>query len=326
MESPAAKSVLPSPEEKASAETTVKGAHGGQGSDEMKPPEPTEKAKIAKKINDDMETNKEGGVEIKKITKNQRKRQQKWERSMEVKRRRKEQDKNIRLAKAKAEGRDIEVEKREQEERRKDGAGWSKRQQKWTEDFDKNYSKYQICVDCSFEEVMMPKEVNSLASQIRYCYASNKRAKHPVNAMVSSLSGSTLEHLQNVSGFENWTHRAFQHSEKGLLDAYPDKTKLVYLTSDSENVLDTLEDDKIYVIGGIVDRNRLKRAAIDRAEEVGIATAKLPITEYLDMVTTKVLTCNHVFEILLKYRECGNDWKKAFLDVLPNRKDAKEKD
>jgi tRNA (guanine9-N1)-methyltransferase len=57
----------------------------------------------------------------------------------------------------------------------------------------------------------------------------------------------------------------------------------------------------------------------------GIATARLPISDYLDMVTTKVLTCNHVFEILLKYRDHGNDWKKAFLDVLPNRKGSKEK-
>jgi hypothetical protein len=32
------------------------------------------------------------------------------------------------------------------------------------------------------------------------------------------------------------------------------------------------------------------------------------------------------FEILLKYRENGNDWKKAMLDVLPNRKDVKAKD
>jgi tRNA (guanine9-N1)-methyltransferase len=100
----------------------------------------------------------------------------------------------------------------------------------------------------------------------------------------------------------------------------------VYLTSDSEHTLQRLEDDKIYVIGGIVDRNRLKRAAISKAESAGIATAKLPITDYLQLVTTKVLTCNHVFEILLKYRENGNDWKKAMLDVLPNRKDVKAKD
>jgi tRNA (guanine9-N1)-methyltransferase len=208
------------------------------------------------------------------------------------------------------------------EEGRKSGVGWKFRNDKWKERFERNSSKYQICLDGSFESVMTSKEVNSLASQIRYCYASNKRAKHPVNATVTNCSGSTLDHLKNVSGFDQWVNRAFRHTEEGLSDAYPDKSKLVYLTSDSENILETLEDDKVYIIGGIVDRNRLKRAAIDRAEQLGIATAKLPITDYLSMVTTQVLTCNHVFEILVKYREHGNDWKKAFLDVLPVRKDA----
>jgi tRNA (guanine9-N1)-methyltransferase len=58
----------------------------------------------------------------------------------------------------------------------------------------------------------------------------------------------------------------------------------------------------------------------------GVVTAKLPISSYLDMLSTKVLTCNHVFEILLKYGEHGENWKKSFLDVLPIRKDAKGKD
>jgi tRNA (guanine9-N1)-methyltransferase len=260
--------------------------------------------------------------EVKKISKNQLKRKLKFAQAMEVKRRRKDQERNIKLAKAKFEGRDIEAERKEMEEGRKSGVGWKLRNDKWKERFERNSSKYQICLDCSFESIMTSKEVNSLASQIRYCYASNKRAKHPVTATATNCSGSTLDHLKNVSGFDQWANRAFRHTEEGLFDAYPDKSKLVYLTSDSENILENLEDDKVYIIGGIVDRNRLKRRAIDRAEELGVATAKLPISNYLSMVTTQVLTCNHVFEVLLKYREHGNDWKKAFLDVLPVRKDA----
>ena len=145
------------------------------------------------------------------------------------------------------------------------------------------------------------------------------------------------------------------------------KDQLCYLTSDSENVLHKLRDDMVYIIGGIVDRNRCKNATLDYANAFGIPHAKLPIEEYLHMTTTKVLTCNHVFEILLKYyqhsREEGErtdatpadpkcdevsvvaaaggpterdstfdddgidrdrtkeNWKKAFLDVLPQRKD-----
>eukprot|EP00980_Cylindrotheca_fusiformis_P008759 scaffold1869_cov122-Cylindrotheca_fusiformis.AAC.21 len=266
------------------------------------------------------------GEEVKKTSKNQLKRQRKWEQAMEVKRRRKEQERNVRLAQAKVDGRDIEKERKIQEENRKAGAGWAKRDLKWKQAFDKNSSKYQICLDCSFEDVMIPKEINSLASQIRYCYASNKRAKHPVNVKVTSLGGTTLDRLENVSGFDQWKHKAFECTSQSIAEVYDDKSKVVYLTSDSDNVLDSLEDGKVYVIGGIVDRNRLKRAAINRADELGFETARLPISYYLSMVSTKVLTCNHVFEILLKYREHGNDWKKAFLDVLPNRKDAQVKD
>ena len=111
--------------------------------------------------------------------------------------------------------------------------------------------------------------------------------------------------------------------------------QLVYLTGDSENTLSTLDNNTTYIIGGIVDRNRLKRAAIERAEAIGsnnstlpIKTARLPLDEHFDFKgSTRVLTCNHVFEILLKYRENGyKDWGGAVMSVLPDRKDIHEKE
>jgi Trm5-related predicted tRNA methylase len=45
-----------------------------------------------------------------------------------------------------------------------------------------------------------------------------------------------------------------------------DKDKLVYLTADSPNVLSKIEADKVYIIGGIVDHNRLKNATFKKAE------------------------------------------------------------
>ena len=99
---------------------------------------------------------------------------------------------------------------------------------------------------------------------------------------------------------------------------------VVYLTSDSENTITTLENDKIYIIGGIVDRNRYKQLTYHRATSLGIATAKIPMDEYLSaMPSTRVLTTNHVFDLLIKYKEYNGCWKKALTEELPIRKDAK---
>lgn len=213
-----------------------------------------------------------------------------------------------------------------------------------------------------FEEAMREREIASLAQQIRYCYSYNKKSPNPVFASVTGLTiarespgaeddlrydyPTVRELLERETGFLEWNRRMFDCTEKPLEEYYglsattsntmssegmkeiEDSTQknIVYLTSDSPNTLDKLEDNTIYVIGGIVDRNRLKRATIDRAEgELKVETAKLPLQEYLlnnniFMTTTKVLTVNHVFDILLKYRQHGNDWNKAFGEVLPSRK------
>jgi tRNA (guanine9-N1)-methyltransferase len=115
-------------------------------------------------------------------------------------------------------------------------------------------------------------------------------------------------------------------SAKATITASKPKQNLVYLTGDSPNTLTTLCNDTTYIIGGIVDRNRLKRAAINRAEHLSIPTARLPLDEHADFKgSTRILTCNHVFEILLRYRENGGDWKQSIMSVMPGRKDIDEK-
>jgi tRNA (guanine9-N1)-methyltransferase len=44
--------------------------------------------------------------------------------------------------------------------------------------------------------------------------------------------------------------------------------KLVYLTSDAEHTLETLDDNTAYIIGGIVDRNRLKGVTYNKANNI----------------------------------------------------------
>ena len=164
--------------------------------------------------------------------------------------------------------------------------------------------RFRICIDCSFESTMPEHYVSKLVNQLRICYSANRRSQHPVLYSICSLSGKTNELLTKIGGFKRWKEHAFISSEKSLTEMYPDKSKLIYLTNDSPNEFDHLDDSKTYVIGGIV-RGR-KRETIQKAEKLGIATARLPVEKYVNAYSTN-LHIKRVFEILLKYRESNND-------------------
>ncbi|KAF7541381.1 hypothetical protein G7054_g635 [Neopestalotiopsis clavispora] len=100
---------------------------------------------------------------------------------------------------------------------------------------------------------------------------------------------------------------------------------IVYLTADSPYVLDRLEPNTSYVIGGIIDRNRYKGLCYQVARERNVRTAKLPIGEFMVLHDRHVLATNHVVEIMLRWLELG-DWGAAFMQVIPMRKGGKLKD
>ena len=51
----------------------------------------------------------------------------------------------------------------------------------------------------------------------------------------------------------------------------------------------------------------------------GIRTARLPIAEHVKLTGSRVLTVNHVVNILIKWIGC-QDWKAALLESIPARK------
>ncbi|KAM9832800.1 RNA (guanine-9-)-methyltransferase domain-containing protein 2 [Syngnathus typhle] len=178
----------------------------------------------------------------------------------------------------------------------------------------------RLVVDCSFDDLMLTKDVHKLHKQIQRCYAENRRASHPVQFYLTSLGGQLKQSMdEKDKGWINWKdiHIKLEHYSEVLA-----KEDVVYLTSDSPNVLKELDPKKAYVIGGLVDHNHHKGITMERAQNLGLCHAQLPLDSFVQMNSRKVLAVNHVFEIILAYVEKGS-WQDAFFSVLPPRKGAK---
>lgn len=91
------------------------------------------------------------------------------------------------------------------------------------------------------------------------------------------------------------------------------------MTADSENVINELDPTCVYIIGGIVDRNRYQNLTFDKAKKQGISHGKLPIGDHVKLTTSAVLAVNHVFDIMAEQFEC-KDWEKTIKKVIPERK------
>ncbi len=216
-----------------------------------------------------------------------------------------------------------------------------------------------ILIDCDFDDLMRDNERISLAAQVTRSYSDNKKAMFRAHLAVCSFGGLLRERFENVlTHYKQWRGVRFLESpfveaaeqakgwmaeeEKeskfagafaGLMSANDDlddakaqavsklkeEAEIVYLTSESLDTLETLKPFSTYIIGGLVDKNREKGLCYKRAREAGVKTARLPIGEFMEMQSRKVLATNHVNEIMLKWLECG-DWGEAFMKVIPKRK------
>lgn len=173
----------------------------------------------------------------------------------------------------------------------------------------------RVVIDLGFEDKMTEQEVRSNVQQVMYIYGENKKCSRPFNITLSDLHGETRKGLEKIDAFEDWP---FHKETRPYIELF-DAEELVYLTADSPNTITTFDSSKVYIVGGIVDRNRYKSLTFDKAQKQGIQTAKLPIGKFLKLSSTKVLTTYHVLSIMMNFNVSG-DWSEAFEKTIPTRK------
>ena len=99
----------------------------------------------------------------------------------------------------------------------------------------------------------------------------NRREEHPFQLYLSSYQGRVKSRIENVlTGANHWnvrTTRIFcipynrdekiHFEEASYVDVF-DRESLVYLSAEATDVITDLDESKVYIIGGLVDKNRYK--------------------------------------------------------------------
>lgn len=100
---------------------------------------------------------------------------------------------------------------------------------------------------------------------------------------------------------------------------------IIYLSPDSENYLQKIEKNHIYIIGGMVDKTIKKNLSLEKAQKLGLHHAKLPIDQFLDKNQRKPLNIDTVVLLMSEFLK-EDDWERSFFNVCPARIVKKEMD
>lgn len=148
-----------------------------------------------------------------------------------------------------------------------------------------------VAIDFDYDELMLDKDIAKCSKQMLRVYTENRKSSMPIRLHFTSIKENSRIHksLGKNDGYINWDVKIHQEPYYELFD----HDRIVYLSSDSDNVLNELDENAVYIIGGLVDHNHHKGLSLQRAEEKGFKTARLPISEHIEMKTRSVLTIVH---------------------------------
>lgn len=171
-------------------------------------------------------------------------------------------------------------------------------------------SEVKVCIDLSFNDVNSPREQRSLVKQCTLSYAAVRNSSHGVALHISSLDGGVSEALLG-QGMEKWHIRRHTSS---VFDVF-DRDCIVMLSPDADEVLEKLEADKVYVVGGIVDRTVRNNLTRDRALCEGVEARRLPVKEFFPQSQSHVMNIDQVVALFCVYQET-NDWRVLIMMCL----------
>ncbi|EEA05071.1 tRNA -methyltransferase family protein [Cryptosporidium muris RN66] len=181
-----------------------------------------------------------------------------------------------------------------------------------------------IIVDCSFDDKHSDRNVKSLVVQLSISYSVIRKSSLPFTMIICGVSERLRKGLTKTNA-EKWLGVTITQRNLDLVLKDFRNRNIVYLSADSDDHLDLSSEvrytsDDIFIVGGLIDRNKYKDLCKYRAIELELKTSHLPISESgIKLNNNYVLAINHVIGSLVKYNEFL-DWSKALKYILPKRK------
>ncbi|KAG2449455.1 hypothetical protein HYH02_005602 [Chlamydomonas schloesseri] len=185
-------------------------------------------------------------------------------------------------------------------------------------------SRWRLVIDCGFVHTLTAhKELRSLAKQIQTSVGHNRRAEAPFCLQVTSWFGEVAEYAEGTMGGAAWP---LLKRQQATLDLFP-RELITVLSPDAAEPLTDLDPDRVYVVGGIVDKSVIRGVTAGFAARHELRAARLPTMELAEQLALgpgapkrPVLNIDDVVYALLRYRVNGGDWLDALDAAIPARK------
>jgi len=176
-----------------------------------------------------------------------------------------------------------------------------------------------LIIDMRFSSTQNNKIAHTI-TQLGGVYSLNRAIPNPFNLVFSNFQKDTEFNRRFFQS--GWSKEACTITSKSYLELEPmvNKEQLVYLSPDAEKEMTTFDFNKVYIIGGLVDRHLTESLTKTIAFNESIACERLPLQKYLEwggITGRKDLNIITVFEILSTLKATGC-WVQA-LDRIPKR-------
>lgn len=174
-----------------------------------------------------------------------------------------------------------------------------------------------LIFDCGFADTMNKFETRDAVRQFKHSFSFNRIHRQPFVLHLCNVDRNSLFWHEMLNQMSNIEKLPLNIHTVDATEVFP-KEKLVYLSPDSENVLNEFNSDHYYIIGTIVDKGSQRPFTFAKSKRFNIQTTRLPLEKHIRLHSHASLTLDQITNILLEIKTTRN-WQRA-LKHMPDRK------